>query len=144
MGIGFVVDVIMCIYKYLILHLYIYIYIYHLGLFNTVLTPELSFGTWPHIRTSRGTEEAAAENTQFINSSMEMNYSYIFRELVIFIFYCILDTTNVVKTCDYLYLNKEIHFGKPLEMFVPGAGRKLRNKNSVNQSWKMPLYYLFK
>ena len=33
----------------------------------------------------------------------------------------------MVKTFDYLYLNKEIDFIKLLKMFVPGAGRKLRN-----------------
>ena len=33
----------------------------------------------------------------------------------------------MVKTSDYLYLNKEIDFTKPLKMFEPGAERKLRN-----------------
>ena len=34
----------------------------------------------------------------------------------------------MVKTPNYLYLNKEIYFTKPLKMFVPGAERKPRNK----------------
>ena len=32
------------------------------------------------------------------------------------------------KTCDYLYLDKEIDFTKPLQMLVPGAERKLGAK----------------
>ena len=39
-----------------------------------------------------------------------------------------LDTTNIVVTCDYLNLNKEIDSGNPREMFMPSAGRKLCNK----------------
>ena len=38
-----------------------------------------------------------------------------------FLFRSKLDTKNMVKTSDYLYLNKEINFIKPLKMFVPGA-----------------------
>ena len=34
----------------------------------------------------------------------------------------------MVKISDYLYLNKEIDFIKPLKMLVPGAERKLKNK----------------
>ena len=48
--------------------------------------------------------------------------------------FCILDTTNMVKTCDYLHLNKEIHFTKPLKISEPCAGQKLRNKYRVKQS----------
>ena len=33
---------------------------------------------------------------------MKIYVSYVFRKLKIFIFFCILDTTNMVKTCDYL------------------------------------------
>ena len=33
----------------------------------------------------------------------------------------------MVKTCDYLYLNNEIYFAKPLEMSGPCAGRMLLN-----------------
>ena len=62
------------------------------------------------------------------NSSKKMNVSYIFHILVIFIFFCVLDTTNMVKTCDYLYPNKKVYFADP------GAGRKLGNKNRVKQS----------
>ena len=51
----------------------------------------------PRIRTSRGAEEAAADNPQFVSSSMEIDYSDIFRKLIIFIFYRILETTNMVK-----------------------------------------------
>ena len=40
-----------------------------------------------------------------------------------FLFWSKLDTRNTVKTSDYLYLNKEIYFIKPLKMFVPGAER---------------------
>ena len=32
------------------------------------------------------------------------------------------------KTSDYLYLNNEIDFTKPLKISVPGAERNLRNK----------------
>ena len=46
-------------------------------------------------------------------------------------FFCILDTTNMVETCDDLYLDMEIYFVKPLKTSEPCAGRKLRNKNSV-------------
>ena len=49
-------------------------------------------------------------------------------------FFCIMDTTNMVKTCDYLFLDKKIYFIKPLKILVPGAGRKLWNKKSVKQS----------
>ena len=31
----------------------------------------------------------------------------------------------ILYTCDYLYLDKEIYFAKPLKMSEPGAGRKL-------------------
>ena len=31
---------------------------------------------------------------------------------------------NIVKSCDYLYLNKEIYFAKPLKVSEPGAGGK--------------------
>ena len=65
---------------------------------------------------------------------MKIDVSYIFRKLMIFIFLCIFDTTNMVKTCDYLYLNKEINFAKPLKMYEPGPRRKLRNKSRVKQS----------
>ena len=62
----------------------------------------------PSLRTSRGTDEAAADNTQFVNSYMKIQVSYIFRVLIMFRFFCILDTANMVKTCDYLLLNNEI------------------------------------
>ena len=39
----------------------------------------------------------------------------------------------MVKTCDYLPLNNEIHFTKPLKMSELCAGRKLMNKNRVKQ-----------
>ena len=42
----------------------------------------------------------------------------------------------------YKYLDNEyINFVKPMEMFVPGAQRKHRNKNRVKQSSMMFLYY---
>ena len=65
---------------------------------------------------------------------MKMYVSYIFHKLIIFRLYCILDTTYIVETCDYLHLDNEIHFTKLLKMFVPGARRKTRNKNRVKQS----------
>ena len=69
----------------------------------------------PLLRTSRGTDEAVAENTQSVNSSIEIYVSYyISCTHGIFIFFCILNTTIMVKTCDYLHLNNEIHFTKPL------------------------------
>ena len=37
----------------------------------------------------------------------------------------------MVKTCDYLHLNNEIHFTKLMKMSEPCAGRKFRNKYSV-------------
>ena len=74
---------------------------------------------------------AAVDRLQSVNSSMKIYVSYIFRVLIIFGFFCIFDTTNKVKTCDYLYLNNEIHFAKPLEMSEPCAGRKFRNKYRV-------------
>ena len=43
-------------------------------------------------------------------------------DVIIFRVFCILDTTNIVKTCDYLYLNNEIYFAKPLKMSEPCAG----------------------
>ena len=52
----------------------------------------------PSWRTSRSTNETAAGNTQSINSSIKMYVSYIFRVLVRLRFFCILDTTNMVKT----------------------------------------------
>ena len=64
-----------------------------------------------------------------------------FVNLKIFIFYSILNTRNMVKTCDYLYLNMEIHSAKPLKMSDPGAGQKLWNKFRVKLSQIMPLYY---
>ena len=63
----------------------------------------------PGLRASRGIEEAAADNTRSVNSSMKIYVTYIFPLFIISIFFCILDTTNMVKTCDYLYLNKEIY-----------------------------------
>ena len=66
----------------------------------------------PSLRTSRSTDEAAADNTQSVNSSMKNYFSYIFRVLIVFRFFRILDTTNAVKTCDYLHLNKKIYFAK--------------------------------
>ena len=44
----------------------------------------------PPLRTSRGAEEVAADNSQLVLSTT--------RKVIIFIFYCILDTTNMVKT----------------------------------------------
>ena len=61
-------------------------------------------------------------------------FSCVFRVLPIFIFFCILHPTKQVLTWDYLYLNNETHFAKPLEMSLPGAGRKTRNKNRVKLS----------
>ena len=84
----------------------------------------------PSLRTSRSTDEAAADN----NSFTEIYVSYIFCILIIFWFICILDTTNMVKTCDYLYLNNGIHFVKPLKISKPCSGRKIGNKNRVKQS----------
>ena len=78
------------------------------------------------LRISRGTDEAAAEAH---DSSMKIYVFYIF--CIIFRFFCILDTTNMVKTCDYLYLNNEIHFEKPLKVSEPCAKRRLRNKKRV-------------
>ena len=57
---------------------------------------------------------------------MEIQDSCTFHKLIIFIFIRILDTTNMFKTCDYLYLKNEIHFAKPLKMFDPRAERKLK------------------
>ena len=48
--------------------------------------------------------------------------------IISFLFLSNLDTTNMVKTCDYLYPNKEIYFAKPLKMSEPCAGKELRNK----------------
>ena len=39
----------------------------------------------PSSRTTRGTDEAAADNTQSL-SSMKIDISYIFRKLILFIF----------------------------------------------------------
>ena len=104
------------------------------------------------LRTPRGTDEAAADNTQSVYSRQQtvclqqtthslstalyrnIYVSCIFRKLITFIFFCIVDTTKIVLTCDYLYLNKEIHFAKPLTMSETGAGRKTRNKNRVKQA----------
>ena len=90
----------------------------------------------PSLRTSRCTDEAAAGNTQSANSCMTIYSTNIFRILIIFRFLCVLDATNMVKTCDYLYLNNEIHFAKPLKMSELCAGRKLREENSVNNHGK--------
>lgn len=76
----------------------------------------------PSIGTSRGADEAAADYPQCVNSYMKINCSYIFRKLITYTFYCILDTTNVDKTHDYLFLKKEMHFAKPLILFMSGAG----------------------
>ena len=94
---------------------------------------ELYTKSTPSFRTSRGTDKATADNTQSVNSSMNIYVSYIFRVLIIFRFFCIFDTINL-KTCDYLYLNNEIYFSKPSKMFDSSAERKLRNKNRVKQS----------
>ena len=68
----------------------------------------------PSLRTSRVTDEAAADSPEFVNSSTIIYDSYILCKTIIFIFFCILDTINNVKICYYLYLNEEIHFAKPL------------------------------
>ena len=34
----------------------------------------------------------------------------------------------MVKTCDYLYMNKDVYFAKPWKMFILGSERKLRNQ----------------
>ena len=39
-----------------------------------------------------------------------------------------------LKAYYYLYVNKEIHFAKPLQMSEACAGRKLRNTNRAKQS----------
>ena len=78
----------------------------------------------PIFGTSRGTKETAADNTQSVN----IYVSCIFRVFIIFIFVCIFYTTNMVKTCYYLYLSNEIHFAKPLKMSELCAGRKLKIK----------------
>ena len=65
------------------------------------------------------------QTTQSLNSSMKIYVSYIFRKFIILKFFCILDTTNMVKTCDYLRLNNEIHFTKQLKMSDPCAGRNI-------------------
>ena len=47
---------------------------------------------------------------------------------LLFLVWSKLDTRSMVKTCDYLYLNKETDFIKPLKMLVPGVEQKLRTK----------------
>ena len=56
----------------------------------------------PSLRTSRGTDEAAADDTQSVDSSMRTYVSYIFRVLNIFRFFCILDITNMVKITKFI------------------------------------------
>ena len=41
----------------------------------------------PSLRTSRGTDEPAAENPQFGNSSMKIYDFYIFRMLILYIYF---------------------------------------------------------
>ena len=48
--------------------------------------------------------------------------------MLIIIFKSKLDTRNMVKSSDYLYLNKEIDFIKPLKMIMPDTERKFRTK----------------
>ena len=68
--------------------------------------------------------EEAAEK---INSLSTAIWIFIFLIYFVysFIFLFILDTTNMVKTCDYLYLDKEIYFAKPMKKSEVCAGRKL-------------------
>ena len=75
---------------------------------------------------------------------MKIYVSYIFRRLIILKIFYNLDTTNMVKTCDYLYFNKEIRFAKPLKMSEPCAGRKLRNKvlNNPRRCLYITLLYM--
>ena len=57
-----------------------------------------------------------------LQQTTKVNYSYKLRKLIILIFYSILNTTNMVKTCDYLYLNKDIHFENFRALEVPNEG----------------------
>ena len=60
-------------------------------------------------RTPKGTDEAAAD-LQSVSVSRKIYVSYILQKCIIFKHFCILYSTNTVKTCDYLYLDEEIYF----------------------------------
>ena len=78
--------------------------------------------------------EAAEDNLQFYQNLSKLIFPHIPNAHYYILFRSKSDTTNIVKTCDYLYLSKEKYFPKPLKISEPVAGRKLRNKNRVKQS----------
>ena len=51
-----------------------------------------------------------------LSTSLMKIYVFLNIRKLIFILVFILHTTNMVKTCDYLHLDKEIYFAKPLKM----------------------------
>ena len=105
------------------MYIYINIYIY---IYKTLKNGKLE-DIERHIR-------SCSKNQQSAISSTKIYVSHIFRKLIISILFSYFGYHKSDHTCNYLYLDKEIHVAKPLKILEPCAGQKLKNQNRVKQT----------